>query len=225
MKHDIYFDEKEHLYLVDGKEVPSVTEILKPLSQRGYAKVNESVLGYAAARGKAVHEALELIDLGADAEVSPEMVPYIRAYEEFKSIYKPQWELVEAIVYNEGYNYIGTLDRLGVLNDGLLSVVDLKTSNATKEALVSVCLQTRMYELAYLWEHKETFERILPRGTLKRYGLFLKPDGSFRLVDCEEYEKKYNIDPNRVIGELWSVRQTIDRLLATKEKQAKGEQK
>lgn len=209
MKHDIFFDPESHVYLVDGQEVPSVTTILQPLSNRSYSSVNPSVLEYARNRGTAVHEALEAIDLGAEPDIYTEIVPYIQAYEEWKSIYRPTWVGVEQIVYNDFEHYIGTLDRMGWLNGNDLAIIDIKTSQPTKEALVSVCLQTMAYKLAEDCDKDQPFE------VNKRYGLFLKSDGSFRMVDCAEYEKKYNIDAWVVWHKLLDTHKTITELLAT----------
>ena len=208
-KPDIFFDELTHTYLVDGEEVPSVTEILKPL-HRSYKKVNQSVLDYAANRGRAVHEALEVYDLGGELEVVPETEGFIRAYLEWSQIYRPKWIGVEQIVYNNRAGYIGTLDRIGYLNGTELAIVDIKTSQPTKEALVSVCLQTEAYANAYSTEpdgSKEFFP--------SRYGLFLKSDGTYRVVDCREYGHKYDISP-WVFDNLLKTHKMITKLLETK---------
>lgn len=217
MKHDIAFFEDEHKYLVDGQEVPSVTDILKPL-HRSYGKVNSSVLDYAARRGTATHEALEQIDLGGEPDVVPEIVPYIRAYEEWKSIYRPTWTGVEQIVYSDFNGYIGTLDRVGVLNDRELAIVDLKTSQPTKEALTSVCVQTAAYEIAYCEDPKSIPLRKKYGASLRRYGLFLKSDGSFRFLDCEDYEKRYKFSGHKVFHSLLKTHKMVTEILATKEK-------
>ena len=184
VKHNIEFNEATHTYLVDGKEVPSVTQILEPL-HRSYRQVNPSVLAYAANRGKAAHEACEAIDYELEPEIYPEIEGYVRAYLDFKEVYRPSWEYIESIVYNNDFHYIGTLDRAGWLNDTELAVVDLKTSQPTKEALVSVCLQTMAYAVALYND----------RGLkVSRYGVFLKADGSYRVVNCKEYADKYGID-------------------------------
>ena len=47
--YEMVFDEEKHLYYVDGKVVPSVTEILAPL-HRSYGNLNPSVLDYARRR-------------------------------------------------------------------------------------------------------------------------------------------------------------------------------
>lgn len=218
-KPEIIFDEATHTYLVNGVEVPSVTEILAPL-HRGYDKINPSVLEYAAQRGRAVHEALELIDYGADAEVTPETVGYIIAYQEWLQIYKPSWVMVEQIVWHEVFpkdvdrpmledgndaDYIGTLDRLGFLNGKEEAVIDIKTSQPTKEALVSVCCQTAAYADAVYDFDKPS-----------RYGLFLKPDGSFRFVDCKAYEQKYNFSGMSLFYNILRTREMIDEVLETK---------
>ena len=217
MSHrDIFFDETEHIYLVDGVQVPCVSDILKPLSDRAYGQVNASVLEYARQRGTATHEALELMDLGAEPDITPEIVPYINAYNEWEQIYKPKWWGIEQIVYSERYGYIGTLDRVGVLNGTEQAIVDIKTSTPTKEALVSVCLQTCAYEIAY--NEQNGRNGILPEHAelvLKRYGLFLKKDGTFRFVNCQEYEAKYDFMSHKVFKQLLDINETINDLLAT----------
>lgn len=180
MKPEIIFDEATHTYLVDGEEVPSVTTILKPLTDRSYGKVNPSVLEYARNRGTAVHEALENFDLGGGLEASPEIEGYIRAYLDWMEVYRPTWTDVEQIVYEDELGYIGTLDRAGRLNGTEFSIVDIKTSNPTKEALVAVCMQTAAYAIAYPG-----------RTEISRYALFLKADGTWRFQNCTEYESKY----------------------------------
>ena len=181
MKHDIFFDPDDHVYLVDGEEVPSVTSILQPL-HRDYDKINPATLQYAANRGSAVHEALEAYDLGGELEGYPEIEGYLRAYLDWESVYRPTWTDVEQIVYNEQDSYIGTLDRAGYFNGGdVLNIVDIKTSQPTKSALVSVSLQTYAYAQAYAKDRA---------GSIDRWGLFLKKDGTWRFQNCREYEDK-----------------------------------
>lgn len=219
-KPEIIFDETEHIYLVNGQEVPSVTTILQPLANRAYSSVNPSVLEYARNRGSAVHEALEMYDLGGELEVTPETEGYIRAYLEWSKIYRPRWTGVEQIVYHETFpndvdkpmlkdgndvDYIGTLDRIGYLNGTELAVVDIKTSNPSKEALVSVCCQTAAYA-----------EAVFDYDKPSRYGLFLKADGTYRFLDCKEYEKKYSFSGTSVFYNLLTAHKMITKLLETK---------
>lgn len=209
MKHSIEFFEDTHEYLVDGESFPSVTEILAPL-HRSYSSVNPSVLEYARNRGKAVHEALELYDLCGELEVTSEIEGYARAYLEWCDIYRPKWTEVEQIVYSISYGYAGTLDRAGFLNGGEFAIVDIKTSQPSKEALVSVCCQTAAYEIAH-HEHS-------PQPINKRYGLFLKQDGTYRLVDADEYEKRYKFSGYNVFHKLNKTNKMITEVLKTGEK-------
>lgn len=208
MKHDVVFLADTHEYIVDGQSVPSVTEILAPL-HKSYKAVNPSVLEYAANRGKAVHEALELYDLGGELEATPETEGYIRAYLEWCQVYRPKWTAVEQIVYHEMDGYAGTLDRLGYLNGTELAVVDIKTSQATKESLVSVCLQTYAYAMACQAEYD-------PRCAdchMSRYGLFLKADGTYRIVNCREYEDKYEFSAFAAWNKILNTHKLITKLL------------
>lgn len=216
MTPDIFFDEQSHTYLVDGEEVPSVTTILQPLTMRGYSSISPSVLEYAANRGRAVHEALEAYDLGAEPEVYPEIEGYIRAYLDWEQIYRPTWTGVEQIVYSENYGYIGTLDRVGSLNNRELAVVDIKTSQPTKEALISVCCQTAAYEVAYNEAHGEFDTYLDMYIPLSRFGLFLKSDGTYRVVNCAEYESKYGFSGHQVFKRLLDTHKLITKILETK---------
>ena len=219
VKPEIIFDEATHTYLVDGEEVPSVTTILQPLSMRSYSAVNPSVLEYARNRGTAVHEALEIYDLGGELEVVPETEGFIRAYLEWEQIYRPKWIGVEQIVYNQRSGYIGTLDRIGYLNGTELAVVDIKTSQPTKEALVSVCCQTFAYAYAYTNEDYASGSH----RNIKRYGLFLKTDGSYRFQNCEGYEDKYGFVGDDVFMSLLYDYKMITRILETKARGKGGE--
>lgn len=204
---DIFFDPATHTYLVDGQKVPGVTEILAPL-HRSYGKINQSVLDQAARRGTAVHEALEMLDLGMDFEVFPETAPYIMAYQEWLDVYRPSWIGIEKTVFCEEGWYAGTLDRIGYLNGGdKLNIVDIKTSQPTKEALVSVCIQTYAYASAY--------DNSVP---IERWGLFLKSDGTWRFQNCTEYEKKYGFFGWDVWRMLLRTHNMINDLLATRGK-------
>lgn len=177
------FDESTHTYQVDGKTIPSVTEILGYVKADSYRKINPSVLDYAASRGKAVHEATEFIDYGEPPEVYPEIAPYVEAYIRFKRDYECEWFGIEQILYRPGaVGYCGTVDRYGTV-DGEWAVLDIKTmASPTKEDYICLCAQTAAYD-----------EAIPDKPPLKHYGLFLRKDGTYRLVDCADYEKKFGI--------------------------------
>lgn len=214
MKHDIVFFEDTHEYIVDGRSTPSVTEILQPLTSRGYANINPSVLETARLRGSAVHEALENLDYDIEPEIVPEIIPYIQAYEEWKSIYRPTWTGIEQITFCQEGWYIGTLDRIGYLNGSELAIVDIKTSNPTRESYMAVSLQTMAYAMAYASEHGFNPNYM----DISRYGLFLMKDGKFRLLNCKEFEGTNRYDPVDAFGALLNTHKMITRLLERKGK-------
>ena len=49
----------EHMYLVDGVQLPSITQVVRTRFKTKYSHVSRAVLNRAAQRGTAVHEAIE----------------------------------------------------------------------------------------------------------------------------------------------------------------------
>lgn len=176
------FKEDTHQYFKeDGTEVPSVTTILDYVTSRHYGSINQSVLERAKLRGTAVHEALEMMDYGAEVEVESEILGFCKAYADFLNDYRPTWESIEKVAFSDNgdHSFCGTVDRAGKMN-GKPCVLDIKTtSSPTKENYISVCAQTSAYAIA------------LGIPNAKRYALYLKSDGTYRLVDCEKYEDKH----------------------------------
>ena len=56
---ELTFEEEKHIYRLDGKYVPAVSTVMKPLSQVLYKDVDEAILNKAAERGTAVQNAIE----------------------------------------------------------------------------------------------------------------------------------------------------------------------
>ena len=180
---DVKFDSEKHIYYVDGKIVPSVTQILDLLSYKEFGKIDKSTLEYASKRGTAIHEATEAIDLDMPLEVDAEIEPYVRAYINFTKDYKPTWLGVEEMIYHPEFEFCGTIDRIGKIENKFI-VMDIKTlSSPDRLAYTKVCMQTYMYSMC-LEDKYET------------YALFLKKDGSYRLFNCHEWWLK-----NREHGE------------------------
>lgn len=205
----IQFDAEKHEYTVDGRRVPSVTEILNFLTASHYGAINPAILSAAAQRGTMVHETLEAIDYGAfDGLVAYEIQGYVRAYLEFLRDYKPEWYGIESMIYEPVGNYCGTVDRYGMI-DGKECVVDLKTyTSPTKENYMSLMGQTCAYAYGLLANAKLTQSYRL----IKRYGLFLRKDGTYRLVDCAEYEKKFDMPSSEIWTRCWDMFNFIERV-------------
>lgn len=215
----VEFREDTHEYFVDGVNVPSVTEVLSVLTGSHYGSINPAVLARAAAKGTAVHEACEMIDYGFPPDmVESEIAGYVEGYMAFLRDYKPQWERIEEIVVGEylGDKFAGRLDRYGYI-DGHPAVLDIKTtSNPNRMQYVSLCCQTAAYWLAL--DHEE-------HDYPKRYGLYLKPNGDYRLFDCNDFAERLGLFDTALFEDCllmnWAIRK-IQNAKMRKEKDGRG---
>lgn len=163
----IEFDEASHTYTLGGVVMPSVTQVLAPLSD--FSKVPRHVLERARQRGTAVHRACELYLLGDLDETSldEEIAPYYYQFRRFlrESGFRPAKS--ELRVWSGRYGYAGTLDLAGELGKKQV-LIDLKTPIQMPR---STGPQTAAYEAAY-----REIEDINPRKRIHRYGLKLRPE-------------------------------------------------
>lgn len=123
------FDPIKHEYRWNGAVVPSVTQILTPLTDLSF--VDPDVLRRAQDFGTAVHYACELHDTGRLDEdaLDPELAPYLNGWRRFYAEHACVWDLVESRVYHPTLRYAGTLDRRGNV-DGHPSIVDIKSGTS-----------------------------------------------------------------------------------------------
>lgn len=208
----ISFDAERHIYTVNGEIKPSVTDILSVLTSNHYAQINESVLRAAAQRGTDVHNLCADIDLGLDEEeYDPVLEPYANAYMQFLFDYNPKWLEIEQIHYNKQCGYCGTVDRYGIVN-GRYAVVDIKTTaSPTRENMLSYCCQTVGYSLFFPPQVGKRKDDLYERAD--RYLLFLKKDGKYRIVDCEEYEDKNNWLTAGLFADCLKLKREVERSL------------
>ncbi len=126
MATDLNFDPATHTYTVGGRVVPSVTRILRPLTD--FSHVPPDVLARAAAFGTAVHRMIYL-EQGGDLDeeaLDPILRPWLDAWRKWRTETKLRVIERERPVYHPLMQYAGTMDLLCVL-DRTLVVVDLKT--------------------------------------------------------------------------------------------------
>lgn len=160
---NLTFDPGPHVYRLDGKVVPSVTQILAPLVD--YSGIPPDVLETARIRGQWVHDAvnrhcrgvLDAATLGADVR------PYFEQFLRFlaESGFVPTAS--EVRVASPKYGYAGTVDLVGEFQ--VETLLDVK---ATADLPAAVGPQTAGYVQAFA----ETFGRLLK----KRACLHLFPD-------------------------------------------------
>lgn len=166
----LFFDQG-HRYTIDGRELPSVSQLCRFLSREIYGEINQYTLDAAASRGTKVHKATEVLDLYGKADVDDDLLPYLNAYLKFRREHTVQWERVEYATYHPEDGYAGTIDRYGDV-DGKQAVVDFKTTYTVHKPLcaASLNLYRRMMEA--------TGNRV---DAL--YILHLRKDESYKLVE------------------------------------------
>lgn len=167
----LHFDQASHTYTLGAIKLPSVTTIMRFMSNELYGGIPSDTLHNAAERGTRVHSLTEDIDLYGFCEDDEETAGYVAAYMQFKADYSPNWTGVEERHYHKNLGYAGTVDRIGYLtpDDGTgFDVVDLKATRAFH----SVMLKTQVSAYAEMYKsHGGKIRNI--------YGLQLKPDGSY----------------------------------------------
>ena len=158
------FDEPTHTYYLDGVKIPSVSEIIAPLSD--YSNIGKALLENAANYGKAVHKTIELYIKGTlDEDNLSE--PLKRALAEYQKMVQEYYmrgcEIIfcEAMLYDEKLIFAGTLDIIAEE-----AIIDIKTRkyNPTTDDL-----QLAGYE-------------ILAGGKRNKYILELLPDRPYGLI-------------------------------------------
>lgn len=133
------FDPATHTYRIDGRPVPSVTQVLGDVLPGWQA--SEWYLE----RGRAVHACAAMIAKGQTFTHDPQIDGQVRALRRFFAEVKPLVLAVEQQVYSTSYRYAGTLDLLTRKPGGLqLMVVDFKASLAP-----ATLYQCAAYALAY----------------------------------------------------------------------------
>lgn len=179
------FDRDTHTYTLDGDRVPSVTTVLRAAGLLDFSHIPPTILEEARVRGDRVHSAVQYFnenDLNvAEFEATfPLYAPYLHAWIRFREerSFHPMFN--EYRVASRRHRVAGTLDCLGVLDEGAV-LVDFKTG---APADVAADLQTAAYyglalETAQddplLGKFFETYPSV------RRFAVQLRKDGSFLL--------------------------------------------
>lgn len=159
MKKLDFFD-STHTYMLDGEEIPSVSEISRFASREIYNEsIDKFILDNAKERGKAIHESTEQLDLTGKCDISVEYTPYVNAYVQFRKDYNiKNYIYIEKPLAHSELKYAGTLDRVYEIDKpfadmvkkqckvdisdkiGQVAIIDLKTSSAVKKPLAQIQL-------------------------------------------------------------------------------------
>lgn len=125
------FDAAKHEYRHDGRVVPSVTQILKPVAP-DFSCVPADTLERARRLGNAVDATItyyEQDDLDEDS-LSETLRSYLKAWIAFKASTGFVVEAVQERVYCGKYGYAGTLDVRGKFPTGAAAIIDVKRTLA-----------------------------------------------------------------------------------------------
>jgi len=159
----------DHRYLLDGCELPSVTQIIAKLES--FLGIPAELLEAARLRGQAVHEACaqlvrEELDL---PELDPELQPYVLGAARFLAESGITVIASELPLGSRRLGWAGTLDLVGHWR-GVECILDWK---ATAQIPPTVGPQTYGYERLY--------REIYGGGKRKRYCVQLRPN-DYRVV-------------------------------------------
>lgn len=180
----IEFDAENHIYMINGQRLPSVTQLMRPMTALVYGDVDPSVLSEAADRGTRVHEQISNYVQYGVWESDEDTVSYIDAFQKFCRLYRPLWVASEHVVRHHSMNYVGMADLIGYVDgkqsDEGLDLIDLKCTAQWHSVLLSA--QTSAYAEAL------RSAGITVRAT---YGLQLMRDGGFRFEKLPDGYKTF----------------------------------
>lgn len=180
---NVSFDEERHIYTLRGVRMPSVTQIMKPLTSLIYDGVPSPAMMVAANRGTRVHESCEKIIKYGITEFDEDTEPYVKAFQDFADTFHPIWIASEYRTYHKQLRYAGTMDVMCYVepDDGNgVDIFDIKTTASWHSILLAT--QLAAYEEA-LKSHG-----IKVRNT---YGLQLQKTGKFRFEKVESQFKVF----------------------------------
>lgn len=164
---EFIFDEEHHCYTLDGKPLPSVTRIIKPLYD--FSAVHPELLQRAADYGTALHKACELYlvnDLDEES-LDENLKRPLEAFQKWASVELNGEEFVcEKKMFHPRLKYAGTTD---IIINGQ-AVIDIKSRPFSEK---TDPLQLVAYE--HLWMNTDGHKA----GPYKHYCLELKQDGTF----------------------------------------------
>lgn len=139
------FDEEEHIYLVDGCIVPSITQIISKKFGSKYDNIPLAVLNKAAQRGTRIHKEIEMFERIGQLTESQEL----KDYRFLKRTYG--WECKEnevpvILFIDDEPVGAGRLDMVLMLEDKLC-LADIKTTATLDKEYLAY--QLNLYKIGY----------------------------------------------------------------------------
>lgn len=130
----IEFQESNHEYTLEGIHIPSMSELLLPISS------DYDIPEMYAERGTAVHSLTEAYDNGTyfPELAEGDLMAYMMAYESFHEENDVEVESIEKILFNPKLLYAGRMDRLWTIN-GERHLTDIKTGGKYRQHVAQLC--------------------------------------------------------------------------------------
>lgn len=197
MRTEIQFDEATHRYTLDGKPVPSVTQIINEVLGSGFGFIAADHGDWLKQRGRAVHHAAQLIAQGKDFEYDEQIAGQVQALRQWYADVKPVIHRQELMLFSTMYRFAGRPDFLGAV--GRVKVVgDFKGSMDVER----LTLQLGAYSI------------LADDGYNHGIGVEIKPDGyrMTKLIDLKRARNEF-----LALRSVFSIR---ERLKLTKEQHA-----
>ena len=131
-ENDFSFNKETHIYRLNNKIIPSVTQVLQAEGITDYSYADESDREW----GQAGHKITELWDRGVldKRTVSKPLIPCLEAWKKFLSDFKVKVILdwIERPICSHRYRYGVTPDRLCLI-DGIYTLVELKFASGIQK--------------------------------------------------------------------------------------------
>ncbi len=171
---ELTFEEEKHIYRLNNLPIPSVTTLMKPLSNAVYGGIDSAVLNKAAGKGASVHSAIEIYTKYGIEDIEQEFKPYFDAFLKWYSDYKVVPFGSEVKLYHKEMLYAGTADLLASVC-GVDTLIDFKTSASTCPMLYPVQLEAYAKALVSIYGNKANICR--------KAIVHLKSDGNYEVLE------------------------------------------
>lgn len=178
---DFIFDGEKHIYTLNGKLIPSVSEIISPLSNPIDESL-ENTYEVAAERGTFLHNAAMLLaDKDYEIEYPEEYQGYIDGIVAFLAEHEVIPLIQEQPMYHSELLYAGTPDNICFF-DGKLSIIDYKFVSVIQKSLIKA--QLNGYGKILL-NNDMVFEAL--------YVVQFLPNGKYRIYPTAIDESEFNL--------------------------------
>ena len=144
---ELTFDERSHIYRLNGSEIPSVTTLMQPLSDKVYGSIDKETLSNAANKGTIVHNAIEnFLDFGIE-DIDSANEGFFDAFLDWYHKFQPVVIGTELCSYHKQLRYAGKTDLICQIR-GATTIIDYKTTSAVNSMLCGVQLEgyARMWQ-------------------------------------------------------------------------------